>query len=82
VAYGRSVWLQCATSASPVLSNRPCHPLPPYIAPMLQRGHLPRGVVLSQDDLSLIKAFDRDGDGVLSEKEMDLAQAAFRARAA
>jgi hypothetical protein len=55
--------------------------LPPSL-PFAQRGHMPRGVVLSQDDLSLIKAFDGDGDGVLSEKEMDLAQAAFRARAA
>ena len=47
---------------------------------LVQRGHLPRGVLLSQSDVRLIKAFDRDGDGVLTPDEMELAQAAFRAQ--
>lgn len=50
-------------------------------APHPQRGGLlPRGVLLSQDDVALLKAFDGDGDGSLSACEMDLAQAAFNAR--
>jgi hypothetical protein len=43
------------------------------------RGFLPRGVILSSDDLDILKAFDRDGDGRLDADEMDLAQAAFAA---
>lgn len=43
------------------------------------RGFLPRGVILSSEDLEILKAFDRDGDGRLSADEMELAQAAFNA---
>jgi len=43
------------------------------------RGFLPRGVITSNADLDILKAFDGNRDGVLSEAEMDLAQAAFRA---
>ena len=43
------------------------------------RGHLPRGVLHSQDDLLLLKAFDRDGDGVLNVNELELAAVAFKA---
>ena len=43
------------------------------------RGFLPRGVITSNDDLDILKAFDANKDGVLSDAEMDLAQAAFRA---
>jgi hypothetical protein len=42
-------------------------------------GAVPRGVLLSQADVDLIKAFDRDRDGRLDAAEMDLAQAAFKA---
>jgi hypothetical protein len=38
-------------------------------------------VLLSQDDVALLKAFDGDGDGSLTAREMDQAQAAFNARA-
>jgi hypothetical protein len=37
-------------------------------------------VLLSQADVALIKAFDRDGDGRLTADEMELAQAAFKAQ--
>ncbi len=40
---------------------------------------MPRGVILSQADVDLIKAFDRNKDGLLDASEMDLAQAAFKA---
>ncbi len=43
------------------------------------RGFLPRGVITSNADLEILKAFDGNKDGVLSEMEMDLAQAAFAA---
>lgn len=43
------------------------------------RGFLPRGVFMTPADLELLKAFDSDKDGVLSNEEMELAQAAFRA---
>lgn len=43
------------------------------------RGFLPRGVITSNADIELLKAFDRNKDGKLDEAEMELAQAAFRA---
>jgi hypothetical protein len=44
----------------------------------LQRGYLPRGVILSSADLDLIKAFDRNKDGILEPEELELAQMAFK----
>lgn len=62
------------TSLSLPLTSLPLLPL------LLQRGGgVPRGVILSQADLDLLKAFDRDGDGHLQPAEMELAQAAFKA---
>jgi hypothetical protein len=43
------------------------------------RGYLPRGVITSNADLDLIKAFDRNNDGKLEPEEMELAMAAFNA---
>jgi len=43
------------------------------------RGFLPRGVITSNADLELLKAFDRNKDGQLEPEEMDLARAAFAA---
>jgi hypothetical protein len=43
------------------------------------RGYLPRGVITSNEDLEILKAFDGNKDGVLSDAEMELAQAAFAA---
>ena len=43
------------------------------------RGFLPRGVITSNADLEILKAFDGNKDGFLSDAEMDLAQAAFAA---
>lgn len=45
----------------------------------VQRGFLPRGVILSNADLDILKAFDRNSDGKLEPEEMELAQAAFMA---
>lgn len=42
-------------------------------------GFLPRGVILSNSDLDIIKAFDRNKDGILEPEELELAQAAFAA---
>ena len=43
------------------------------------RGFLPRGVITSNADLELLKAFDRNKDGQLEPEEMELARAAFAA---
>lgn len=43
------------------------------------RGFLPRGVILSNADLDILKAFDGNRDGVLDAEELDLAMAAFNA---
>lgn len=43
------------------------------------RGFLPRGVLLSNADLDILKAFDSNRDGVLDADELDLAAAAFKA---
>jgi len=51
----------------------------PVASLCLQRGFLPRGVILSNADLDLLKAFDRNRDGLLDPEELELAQAAFRA---
>jgi hypothetical protein len=45
----------------------------------VQRGFLPRGVLLSNEDLAILKAFDKNKDGKLEPEEMELAKAAFRA---
>ena len=60
-------------------------PPPPYShrRRRLQRGNLPRGVLLCQEDAELLqqlKAFDGDGDGRLEPDEMTRARAAFDAR--
>jgi len=45
----------------------------------MQRGNLPRGVLMCQEDAELLKAFDGDGDGLLTPGELELATAAFDA---
>ena len=64
---------------APTLPPSPLHPPCPACLLLQRGGGVPRGVILSQADLDLLKAFDRDGDGHLQPAEMELAQAAFKA---